>query len=116
MILSSSSGTKIIYPDQKLEPISTFKKLKGASRTFLISGGLTVLSIAIPVLHFVLVPLGILITGVITYFALRKNYQLDNFEVHCPNCDQKSATTVAGASLPLRTFCGHCRHMIYLNN
>jgi len=116
MVLSTSAGEKIIYPDQKLEPISQSQKMKSTLLTFAKAGGATLLSVFIPVLHFVTVPVGLIVTAFLTYSAYKKKYVLKNFEVHCPNCDKKSTTSVSGSELPLRTFCSHCRHMIYINN
>jgi hypothetical protein len=116
MVLSSSSGAKIIYPDQKLTPIASPEKIKTTATTFAKVGGATALSVFIPVLHFITVPVGLLLTAFLSYSAYRKNYSLKDFEIHCPSCDQKSKVDVSGQDLPLRTFCSHCRHMVYLDN
>ena len=116
MVLSSSSGEKIIYPDQKLVPVESPEKIKTTMTTVAKFGGATVLSVFIPVLHFITVPVGLILTAFLGYSAYKKNYSLKDFEIHCPNCDQKSKVDVSGPDLPLRTFCSHCRHMVYLNN
>ena len=79
-------------------------------------GSLTALSVVIPILHFVTVPVGLILTAVLSYAAYKKNYDLKDFDIHCPHCDHKSKSDVAGIDLPLRTFCSQCRHMVYLNN
>lgn len=116
MVLTSSSGAKIIYPNQKIQPAPATIKVKGTLKTFAKLGGFTAVSVFIPILHFVLVPVGLILTATMSYSSFKKKYILKNFEVHCPHCDQKSQTDITGTELPLRAFCGHCRHMIYLNN
>lgn len=116
MILTSSSGAKIIYPNQKIAPLSQTKRLQGTATTFAKFGTMTAVSVVIPILHFVTVPLGLVLTAALSYAAYKKNYDLKDFEIHCPHCDQKSKANVSGQDLPLRTFCGQCRHMVYLNN
>jgi phage terminase large subunit GpA-like protein len=116
MVLTSSDGSKIIYPNQKIEPIQQAKKIKGTLTTFAKAGGCTLLSAFIPILHFVLVPVGLIITATMSYNAYKRKYELKDFEIHCPHCDKKSQMSIVGKELPLRTFCSHCRNMVYLDN
>jgi len=116
MILTSSTGAKIIYPDQKIDRTPPIQRFKGTAKTFAKLGGFTLVSVFIPVLHFVLVPVGAILTLTMTYSSFKKAYQLTDFEVHCPQCDSKFKTNVAGSDLPLRTFCSNCRNMVILNN
>lgn len=116
MVIANQSGEKIIYPDQKLLPVHFSKRLKKTLITFAKSAGLTFVFSFIPIFHFVLVPVGILATFWSTLSAWRRFYVFEQLELHCPTCDQKSSLPVSGQDLPLRTFCIHCRNMIYINN
>lgn len=116
MIISNSAGAKIIYPDLRISPIASGTRLKNAAKTFAKAGGFTFVSIFIPILHFILVPVGVVLTAAMTYRAFRRNYFVQNLEVHCPSCDAKGKQTVSGAELPLRTICLSCGHMVYLAN
>lgn len=116
MIISNSAGAKIIYPDTQITAIEPSLRLKQTGITFLKTAGFTLLSVFIPVLHFILVPLGLLLTVFLTYSTFKKNYVAKNLEVHCPSCDKKSAQNLFSKELPLRTYCPHCRQLVYLDN
>ena len=116
MVIANLSGEKIIYPDQKIDTMGTFLRVKKSAITLAKTGGVTVLFALIPVLHFVLVPVGLLVTLLSTWSAWNQAYYLPTFEVHCPTCDKKSPTALAGAELPLRTYCPQCRNLIYITN
>lgn len=116
MVITNLSGEKIIYPEQKIVPADGFQRFKKAGTTFLKTISVTILMSFIPVLHFVLVPVGALITLYSTWAAWKMSFVYDNFDLHCPTCDQKFTMAVSGSQLPLRSFCSHCRNMIYVNN
>jgi hypothetical protein len=116
MVITNLSGEKIIYPQQKLQPIHLGQRLKKTSFVLAKNLALTGVFAFIPVLHFVLVPAGLLVTAVSTWFSWKRNYSFDQLEIHCPTCDQKSMSSLGGTELPLRTFCPSCRNMVYVNN
>lgn len=116
MVITNQAGEKIIYPDIKIEPVAISIRLKKTAMAFLKSAALTVLFVFVPVLHFILVPIGIFITLVGSWLAWKRTYYFDQLEVHCPTCDKKSVTAISSSDLPLRTFCPHCRNMLYLQN
>lgn len=116
MVIANQSGEKIIYPNQKILPVGVSKRIKKTALTFVKSAAVTFVFSLIPILHFVLVPVGILVTFWSTLSTWKRFYIFENFELHCPSCDQKSSLPISGHDLPLRTFCVHCRNMIYINN
>ncbi|MCB9071978.1 MAG: hypothetical protein H6623_00015 [Bdellovibrionaceae bacterium] len=116
MIISNSAGEQIIYPELRLNEVDTGLRLKNTLTTFGKVGGITLLCIFIPVLHFILVPVGLILTIYLTYSAYKKNYDLKNIEIHCPSCDKKSTQSVSGTELPIRTICPYCGQMVYLSN
>jgi hypothetical protein len=116
MVITNISGEKIIYPDQKVLPLSLLRRLSSAALTFLKMTGITFLFSLIPILHFVLVPVGFLITALSTWFTWKKSFVVENLEAVCPSCDHKLNISIAGQQLPLRSFCMNCRNMIYINN
>lgn len=116
MIISNSAGSKIIYPEERIQPIDTLIRLKTTAKTFAKTGGFTAVSVFIPILHFILVPVGLLLTATMTYRTFRRNYFIENIEVHCPSCDAKTTQNVGGYELPLKTICLKCGHMVYLSN
>lgn len=116
MIISNSAGSKIIYPEERIHPIDTVMRLKNTATTFAKTGGFTAVSVFIPILHFILVPVGLLLTATMTYRTFRRNYFVENIDVHCPSCDVKAKQNVGGYELPLKTICLSCGHMVYLSN
>lgn len=116
MIISNSAGTKIIYPDTRISPIAAGMRVKNTVTTFAKTGGFTFVSVFIPILHFVLVPVGLFLTAAMTYRTFRRNYFVKDLEVHCPSCDVKAKQNVSGFELPLKTICLSCGHMVYLTN
>lgn len=116
MVITNLAGEKIIYPQQELSPIHLGVRLKNTLITFAKSAAITALMSLIPVLHFVLVPIGCLLTLISTWFAWKRSYHFEQFEIHCPSCDQKSTASLGGSELPLRTFCPSCRNMVYVTN
>jgi hypothetical protein len=116
MIISNSAGSKIIYPEVRLTEVDSSVRVKKTLTTLAKTGGLTLLSVFIPILHFILVPVGVIVTATMTYRAFHRNYVIDSIEIHCPSCDKKSTQSVSAQELPIRTLCLHCGHMVYLTN
>ena len=116
MIISNSSGAKIIYPETRISPIDAGVRFKNTLVTFAKTGAFTAGSVFIPILHFVLVPVGLLLTATMTYRTFRRNYFVQDLLLHCPSCDKKAQQSIGGQDLPLRTICLNCGHMIYLSN
>jgi hypothetical protein len=116
MVITNLAGEKIIYPQQQLLPIRLTTRLKNTLITLIKCSAVTTLMSLIPVLHFVLVPLGCFLTVVSTWFSWKRSYFFEQIEIHCPSCDQKSKASLGGSELPLRTFCPSCRNMVYVAN
>ena len=116
MIISNSAGTKIIDPQARITAIDPSLRLQQTATTFVKIAGVTILTAFIPVLHFISVPVGVVLTVTLTYSAFRKNYVVHNLEILCPSCDKKFVQTLYGQELPLRTYCQQCRQTVYLEN
>src|SRR3990167_5158528 len=74
---------------------------------------LAVISILIPVLHFILVPL----FGLLAPFIAVKTYQeeviIDECTLTCPECQKPAAFSKNSGQWPLHNSCSHCRNRIY---
>ncbi|MCC6137431.1 MAG: hypothetical protein IT287_02275 [Bdellovibrionaceae bacterium] len=116
MIISNSAGSKIIYPDERIAPIGARLRIKSTVKTFARASGFTAVSVFIPILHFVLVPVGLVLTATMTYRTFRRNYFVENLEINCPSCKVTAKQSVSGQELPLKTVCMNCGHMVYLEN
>lgn len=116
MIISNSAGAKIIDPQARITAIEPSLRLQQTATTFAKTAGFTMLSAFIPILHFILVPVGVVLTATLTYSAFRKNYVAKNLEILCPSCDKKFVQSIYGQQMPLRTYCLQCRQTVYLEN
>lgn len=75
--------------------------------------GIAVLSILIPVFHFVLVPLFVLLGPYIAYKTAQEEVTLDPCEIPSPECGGHAAFTKNSGQWPLYNTCPHCLHRIY---
>lgn len=77
--------------------------------------GLAVVSILIPVFHFVLVPLFFLLAP----FLARKTYNeevvLEACEIDCPECKKRATFAKNSGQWPLHNNCPHCMNRIYFD-
>jgi len=77
--------------------------------------GLALLSVLVPVLHFVLVP-GFLLAGPIAaWLAWRRTESLLGGEVDCPKCGQTYDVGTGGVQWPLQAQCDGCRTTVRLH-
>lgn len=85
-IQADINSDKVEYGIAKIRSYSQQERTLNAFKTLGLFWGLAVLSVFLPVLHFVLVPL-FLILGIV--LALKKqnlSYQLESGEIKCPGC------------------------------
>ncbi|WP_413291164.1 hypothetical protein [Bdellovibrio sp. HCB337] len=77
--------------------------------------GLALVSVLIPVMHFVLVPL----FAILAPFFARKTYQeevvLEACTIECPECHQNTQVSKTSGQWPLHNICSHCRNRIYFD-
>lgn len=78
--------------------------------------GLAAVSILIPVLHFVLVPLFILIAPFIAKKTFNEEVTLDACELSCPECKQLAKFAKTSGQWPLHSNCPHCMNRIYFDH
>lgn len=88
--------------------INTLKKLG-------LFWGLALFSLFLPVVHFFLVPLFLLL-GVFFAFRARQFRELILFgEIDCPNCNQKIKISSSAANWPHTEICQSCAIVIKIN-
>lgn len=88
-LLLASDQSQIILEPWTLQSLTTLERLKNGLRWFGLFFGLAVVSILIPVFHFILVP-GFLFFGIYAGFAnFRKKEKVITNQCHCLKC-QKS--------------------------
>jgi hypothetical protein len=88
------------------------EKTKRAGRTLAILWGLAILTIAVPIAHFVLVP-GFLIAGPIAFLVIfnREDAILGGVGT-CPDCQQTFDIAKSKVEWPLKDVCSHCYHHV----
>ena len=83
-----------------------------ALRALVITLGVTIAAVFIPGAHFVLVPLGVLATPVVTFLAYRKKEQVDGGEGKCPMCGVIMMVGVTSYSRVLVENCPGCHRPV----
>lgn len=87
-------------------------RLKKSLKTFFIFLGAALLSVLIPVLHFFLVPLLLILAFALSYRKFKEIISVDLHEINCPECKTYfKETTVAlkENDLIIRLNCEKCR-------
>ncbi|RYZ83520.1 MAG: hypothetical protein EOP06_19845 [Proteobacteria bacterium] len=77
--------------------------------------GLAVLSILVPVFHFVLVPAFLIIAPFVAYKAYQEEVTLEAAQIVCPECKQSVLFAKNSGVWPLHAACPSCRNRIYFD-
>ncbi len=94
---------------------SEAEKKKRAFRGLGIAWGLAVISIALPLAHFILVP-GFLLAGPFAFFWIRKQEgTIIGLVAQCPFCEKALTGCRAGIEWPLRIVCAHCSEPVRID-
>ena len=108
-IVLSENQAKTFSIDSKVEPLSTRERIKLSSKAFLIFFGLAIISVFIPVFHFVLVPLFLLLSvlgGARNFFKIKYRVKFP-LATPCLAC-QKNLQEEYFLSEDLRLACDSC--------
>ncbi len=94
---------------------SAQEKLRRGGKTLGILWGLAVISVFIPIAHFVLVPL-FLIAGPIGFaFVFNSENSILGGIAPCPDCKQEFDIVKSKVEWPQKDICSHCRHSVIIN-
>ncbi|MGE3387275.1 MAG: hypothetical protein AB7K41_11150 [Bdellovibrionales bacterium] len=74
--------------------------------------GLAFVSVLIPVLHFILVPLFSFLAPASALFVFTQLKEVRSANGTCPYCQQTTHLPRAKVTLPFRDSCAHCRQLI----
>lgn len=77
--------------------------------------GLAIVSVLIPVAHFVLVPLFLMLAPFLTVKTYKEEVVLDACTLECPECRQVTQISKSSGQWPLHNTCSHCRNRIYFD-
>lgn len=96
----------------RIQRWSTAQRTSRAGKTFLIWFAVALLSVAIPLLHFFLVPLFLLIAVVLSAFAYAQESAVLGGEAICPFCGKPFPIAKTRDRWPLDDICTQCsRHV-----
>ena len=107
--------------DKQGQSVGTVRSLKQSERTFfsirgLATGwGLAVVSVFIPVLHFVLVPAFLAIGIVFASMEYRRTELLKHTKFLCPSCKTSIEIQNIRFLWPLRKTCPECQMVLLIN-
>lgn len=109
-----SGADKSITLNRQIILLSAKERIKRSFKSAVLYFGLSVVSILIPVLHFVLVPLFLGLTVFMGISHFKNNKQVDLSDVNCPVCGKKlKESTVYFHGESVRLYCYECRnHLI----
>lgn len=100
-------------------PVRSFsarERTKNSLVQFSIFFGLALGSVFIPVFHFVLVPLFLLIAPFMAWKTYKQEVLLEECKVICPECQQEVGIPKKSGQWPLHEPCPHCRNRIYFDS
>jgi hypothetical protein len=75
--------------------------------------GIAVLSILVPVAHFVLVPAFLIIAPFLAYKSYKEDVHLEACEISCPECGKNGTFAENSGQWPLHNNCPHCMNRVY---
>lgn len=93
------------------------ERLTRSLKTFFIWFGITIVSVLIPVLHFIVVPLFLILSFYFTYRKVNEEISVDLRDIKCPSCKKNLSSTIKGLrkkEVDLRLFCYDCRKNLSL--
>jgi hypothetical protein len=115
MVISSLSGKQVHLAVEGLDVLSTRERLiNGIKRggLFLVVAALCIL---LPVVHFFLVPLFLLLTPVMAYLETQKTHRNPQLNFKCVDCQTALSISRGYNSFPLTMNCYQCGARLHLD-
>lgn len=113
-IYLSTASSPPVLANVALTPLDSSARTKAALKSLALFWLLSVVSIALPIAHFVLVP-GFFVAGIV--FALgqyKRQWRLEAGNVACPECRQNISLKERAAKFPLSETCPNCKTVVTL--
>jgi hypothetical protein len=107
-ILVRNDMDKQLEAKAEVELMNISSRVLQAGKVLGIWWGGAVVCVLIPVLHFVLVPMGLLLGLVMSYRQFRFEQFFRGGDLLCPNCKTQLLLKARAFSWPLRATCPHC--------
>ena len=107
--LGEDSGTPAEIQVKRFNSAERFARAAKMGGLFIF---LAIASAFIPVLHFFLVPLFLILAGVFGVMAYSQNSELSESLVQCPYCQKETRFKKGSGILPFNDTCQHCSELI----
>lgn len=108
-VSNRTDAEKFNYVVMEVQHLSMFERSISAFGALVICWFAAVLFVAIPVMHFVLVPLG-LIAGVAAFiYKLTRHERKSETNIKCPSCKAALKLKAGAFNWPIKENCGECR-------
>ncbi|GIL18645.1 MAG: hypothetical protein BroJett040_23960 [Oligoflexia bacterium] len=104
----------LVHTNLELQQLSQKERVKRAGKSFFFLFGLALAAIFVPVLHFVLVPLFLLLAPIVGFFQYQKTEHLMIRQVRCSRCQKEFQVNEWIKELPTRIECSHCAENIFI--
>lgn len=83
----SSAPLRVLITEMKIRPLSVSERLKNSARSSALMLALALVSILVPVAHFILVPGFLLLMLVMGALEFRKKIEVSELSVKCQTCE-----------------------------
>ncbi len=111
----ASANEKTTHGTMEVLEFSDQGRVKRAWMMALTCLGATVLCVFIPVAHFFLVPLGILVvTPIMTIYTFRMKTKILSASITCPACNKPLTVLTSQEQYPIYENCSSCHRQITL--
>lgn len=107
----SSAGVEV-FPPVEIVVMGPKEKTSLALKRGGLFFGLALASVFIPVFHFVLVPMFLLISVIAAIRARKGRAMVPPFEISCPKCSKEVQFNRMVIEDNVRTFCPECRDQL----
>ena len=91
------------------------QKTKRAFRALGMSWSAMIVSVFIPLLHFVLVPSFFIVGIALAFYQLNTDATLQSGQAQCPKCKKEVKIEKSKLKWPIQDLCIACKSTIYLN-
>jgi hypothetical protein len=106
---------KYTIGDAEIKEYAPRERMTRALKKLGMFWGAAVVSVLIPVFHFVLVP-GFLILGpIMARLQYKQELEIKDAKFPCPDCKKEVEFKKVSGNWPLRQICPHCSSQLYLN-
>lgn len=104
-----TEADKCNYTTMEVEHLSMFERMFSAAGALAVCWFAGVIFIAVPVMHFVLVPLAA-VAGLVAFgFKLTRHERRTETSIKCPGCMALLRVKPAAFNWPIKENCGECR-------